>query len=63
MLCVIFFVWGGLGEEGGEGWLGEGYVSVCVWGGGVANDDGRRAIYQGNHNCLRNNVHDDYTIY
>ena len=31
-----FFVWGGGGEEGGERWLGEGYVS----GGGGANDHG-----------------------
>ena len=49
-----------MGEEGGEGWLGEGYVSVC---GGVANDHGRRATHQGNRNCLQNNVHDDYTIH
>ena len=35
---LSFFFGGGEGEvvgvEGGEGWLGEGYVSVCVWGGG-----------------------------
>ena len=37
MFCVnIFFLWGRVGKEGGEGWLGEGYVSVCVLlGGGV----------------------------
>ena len=63
MFCVnIFFFGKGVVEEGGESWLGEGYVSVCVWG-GVANDHGHRATHQGNHNCRRNNVHDDYTIY
>ena len=52
-------------EEGGEGWLGRGmYLCVCVcacaW---VCYNHGRRATHQENHNCLRNNVHDDYTIY
>ena len=29
----------------------------------VTNDHGRRAKHEGNHNCLQNYVHDDYTIY
>ena len=62
MFCVnIFFFREGVGEEGGEGWLGEGYASVCL--GGVAKDHGRRATHQDCHSCLRNNLHDDYTIY
>ena len=51
-----------MGEEGGEGWPGEGYVSVCVLLGGSANEHDCRAKHQENHNCLRNNVHDDYTV-
>ena len=51
-----------MGEEGGEGWLGEG-MYLCGGGEGVANNHGRRTIHDGNHDCLRNNVHDDYTLY
>ena len=35
---------------------------LCDWVGWGANDLGRGATQQGNHNCLRNNEHDDYTI-
>ena len=63
MFCVnIFFLWGRVGKKGGEGWPGEGYVSVCVLLGGSANEHDCRATHQENHNCLRNNVHDDYTV-
>ena len=64
---TFFLLFGkGVGKEGRGGWLEEGYVSVYwvgVVGVGVTIDHGRRATHQGNHNCLRNNVHDDYTIF
>ena len=64
MFCMNFiFLWGA-GGRGERGRLAGGGVCICVSGGkGVANDHGRGATQQGNHNCLRNNVHDDYTIY
>ena len=64
MFCMNFTFLRGQGGKGGRGRLAGGGVCISMRGGGrFANDYGRGATQQGNHNFLRNNVHDDYTIY
>ena len=61
VLCEHFILWGG-GLRRRERKVSWGRDMYLWGGGGVANDNGRRAKQQRNHNCLRNNVRDDYII-